>query len=49
MADIKKWELKMQEKRKNTPWREFVKEIASWYSISFYKNKDNISTYSQTF
>jgi hypothetical protein len=38
MQSIKVWEDKMKEKRKNTPWREFLKEIASWRPLTFYKN-----------
>jgi hypothetical protein len=38
MQDIKQWELKMQEKRKDTPWRDFVKEICSWMPVVLYKN-----------
>jgi hypothetical protein len=29
MQDIKQREVKMQEKRKQTPWREFIKTIPS--------------------
>jgi len=45
MADIKKWELKMQEKRKNTPWREFLMEICSWTPLVFYRNDKYISKF----
>jgi hypothetical protein len=38
MQSIKQWEDKMQEKRKKTPWREFLKELSSWLNLSFYKN-----------
>ncbi len=38
MPDIKQRELKMQEKRKNTPFREFIKTIASRRALGFYKN-----------
>ncbi len=38
MQSLKVWEDKMKEKRKNTPWREFLKEIASWRPLTFYKN-----------
>ncbi|NUJ97744.1 hypothetical protein HGA92_03065 [Candidatus Gracilibacteria bacterium] len=36
---------KIKEKRKNTPFREFVMEIASWDSFNFYKNQGLISSY----
>jgi hypothetical protein len=42
MQDIKHRELKMQEARKNTPWREFVKEIGSRYWLLFYKSEGAI-------
>jgi hypothetical protein len=35
--DIHYYEKFIQEKRKKTPWREFVKEIASWTTLNFYK------------
>jgi hypothetical protein len=47
MQDIKRREQKMQEKRRGTPWRDFLKEICSWYSIVFYKNNNKISIYSE--
>jgi len=37
--DIKKREQKIQEKRKNTPWRDYIKEIASWFTINVHKNE----------
>jgi hypothetical protein len=36
---------KIQAKRKNTPWREFVMEICSWYNLSLYSNNNHISRY----
>ena len=38
MTNINIWEKKMQEMRKNTPWRDFVMEIASWRNLMFYRN-----------
>jgi len=32
------WQKKIQEKRKNTPFRDFLLEVASWYTINLYKN-----------
>ncbi len=29
---------KIQAKRKKTPWREFVMEIASWVGFIYYRN-----------
>jgi len=48
MQDLKIWEEKIKEKRKNTNFRDFVKEICSWYSVMFYKNKGNVSKYPET-
>jgi hypothetical protein len=45
MNDIKKWEQKMQEKRKQTPWRDFVKEICSRWPYNFYKRDGIITVY----
>ena len=45
MSDIKHRELKIQERRKQTPRRDFLKEVASRYSIVFYKNNGSISIY----
>ena len=42
---LKKRQEKIQEKRKKNPWREFVKEIASWGSIMFYKQEGLISKF----
>ncbi len=42
---LKQRQEKIQDKRKHTPWREFVKEIGSWYPLVFYKNSWNISRY----
>jgi hypothetical protein len=38
MVDIKQREEKIKERRKHTPWRDFVKEICSWRNLMFYKN-----------
>ena len=48
MPDIKHYERLIQEKRKITPFRDFVKEIASWETLSFYKNNGRISRYHNT-
>ena len=37
MTDLQHRKQKIQEKRKQTPWREFVKQIASWQPNVFYK------------
>lgn len=47
-ARLKARQEKIQAKRKQTPWREFVMEIASWYPLNFYKKWDLITTYPDT-
>ncbi len=46
--DIKKRQDKIKQKRMNTPFRNFVKEIGSWFSIVLYKNNGYISKYPLT-
>lgn len=48
MPDLKYWQTKIQERRKQTPWRDFLKEIASWFNVSFYKNQNTISRFPET-
>jgi hypothetical protein len=43
--DIHYYEKLIQEKRKKTPWREFVKEIASWDIMNIYKQDGEICRY----
>jgi hypothetical protein len=45
MSKIAHYEKLIQEKRKKTPFRDFVREIASWETLSFYKNNGRISRY----
>jgi len=45
MADIKKREEKMQARRKQTPFRDFVKEIASRMPANIYKQDIGLSRY----
>jgi hypothetical protein len=45
MSDIKIREDKIKEKRKQTPFREYIKEIASWSPLVFHKNNGLISKY----
>jgi hypothetical protein len=42
---IQQYQDKIKEKRKQTPFREFIMEIASWDSFNFYKNQWLISSY----
>ncbi|PID34993.1 MAG: hypothetical protein CR971_00545 [candidate division SR1 bacterium] len=39
---------KIQNKRRQTPWREFVKEIASWIPVNLYKVNGDITRYPET-
>ena len=48
MQDIKQRELKMQEKRKQTPWRDFVKEICSWAPVILSKYNNVVSRFPET-
>ena len=49
MSKISHYEKLIQEKRKETPFRDFIREIASWETLSFYKTKDGaISRYPET-
>ncbi len=48
MSKIHYYEKIIQEKRKKTPFREFLMEIASWLVLNMYKNKGQISKYPDT-
>ena len=48
MSNLKHWEDKIKQKRKNTDFREFVKEIASWIPIILNKNFGKLSRYPDT-
>jgi len=39
MSTLQQREKKIEDKRKQTPWREFVKEIGSWYSLVLSKRE----------
>ena len=39
---------KIQAKRKKTPWRDFVRDICSWYNVNLYKNTGVISRFPET-
>lgn len=42
---LKQRQEKIQEKRKQTPWREFVMEIASWFPLVLYKHDNSLSRF----
>jgi hypothetical protein len=46
MSSLSHRQQKIQEKRKQTPWREFVMEIISYYSLNLYKKDNTISSFS---
>ena len=48
MSNLAHRQQKIQEKRKQTPWRAFVMEICSWFPVNFYKNSGYISRYPET-
>ncbi len=48
MTDLKKREKKIQERRKQSDFRDFVKEVASWFNVGFYKNHGMISRFPET-
>lgn len=48
MADIKHRQEKIQDKRKKTSFRDFVREIASRYPFVLGKNNGLVSSYPQT-
>jgi len=45
MSDIKQREEKIKEKRKQTPFRDYIKEIASRTPLVFHKNNGLVSKY----
>jgi len=48
MQDFKHRQKKIQEKRKNTPFRDYVKEIVSWFPMVFHKTQWHMSRYPDT-
>ena len=38
MKDLKHWKQKIQEKRKQTEFKTFMKEVGSWMPLTFYKH-----------
>ncbi|USN57718.1 MAG: hypothetical protein H6767_04995 [Candidatus Peribacteria bacterium] len=45
MSRIQHWQEKIKEKKKQTSFRDFLKEITSWKPIILYKNTGYISRY----
>ena len=48
MPDLNHRKQKIQEKRKKTPWREFLKEIVSWRPVTFHKQDGMITRFPKT-
>jgi hypothetical protein len=48
MADLTHRQEKIQQKRKQTPFREYLMEICSWYSLNIYKIDGILSRYPDT-
>lgn len=48
MPNLQKWENIIKEKRKKTDFRDYLKEIASWLPLVYYKNKWFVSRYLET-
>jgi hypothetical protein len=48
MPDLTHRQAKIQEKRKQTPFREFLQEIASWFILNIYRVDEILSRYSNT-
>ncbi len=48
MQTLEHWQKKIQDKRKQTPFREFLREIASWNTVNLYRNHGQLSRYPDT-
>ncbi len=48
MTSLQTRQEKIQAKRKQTPFRDFVREVCGWYPFVFYKNNGLVSTYPDT-
>lgn len=48
MSNLQYRQEKIQEKRKQTPWRDFVMEICSWMPVMFYNINGRISRFPKT-
>ena len=48
MQNLKHWQEKIQEKRKQTSFRDFIKDIASWQPIVFHKSSWMVSRFPST-
>lgn len=48
MSKISHYEKLIQEKRKKTPFRDFVKELGSWEALNLYRRNGRICRYPET-
>ncbi|MDD4530299.1 MAG: hypothetical protein PHO80_01975 [Candidatus Gracilibacteria bacterium] len=48
MTTLDEWENIIKEKRKTTKFRDFLKEVASWSPLSYYKNNGYISIFHES-
>ena len=48
MSKITHYEKLIQEKRKKTPFRDFVKELGSWDILNLYKRNGKICRYPES-
>ena len=48
MSNLEYRQKKIQDKRKQTPWRDFVRDVCSWYQVNLYKNNGVISRFPET-
>jgi len=48
MSNLKYWQNKIKEKRKDTDFRDFLKEIASWVPLNLHKKSWWLSRYPDT-
>ena len=48
MTELKYWQEKIQERRKQTSFRDFLMEVSSWYTLTLYNNKGIISRFPDT-
>jgi hypothetical protein len=48
MPNISHYEALIQEKRKKTPFRDFVRDLGSWDVLNLYKRNDRICRYPES-
>lgn len=48
MSSLQDWERKMRERRRNTPFNTYLKEIVSWWPINLHRRDGVVSRYPRT-